>query len=171
MKNKITIRKQKLTSDQANFLTEEVIKVPNISYFRPDFWLKIPIYATFVDGEFAGACGLVDLSKDFKKIGPFVILRKFQAQGIGKRLFEEILKDNKDKKLLIYTTNPAMMAIVRKNNFSEVSTFYMLSPAVFVYIIKHILGNISLTLMKCSLRKRRFKAVNGKTFILRPITK
>lgn len=163
MKN-IKIVKQKLTHGQIGLLTTEIINSPNITYIRPDYWLKIPTYLIFADNEFAGACGLVFLKNNWKKIGPIVVVGKFRNHSLGQKLLRQILLENKNTNLFIHTTNPAVVTILNKLNFSEIKKLYKLPKEVFPLILTHIIDNMSWRLLKYSLAKR--KRAKAKNFVL-----
>lgn len=111
MKN-IQIKKRILTNREIQILIKEVEKFSAPFYVKEKVWKSFKdCYILMISKKFAGVF-IIDKFNNWIKLGPFVILRKFHGKGLGTKIFQYLLKDNKSKKLFLF-------ALRIKNNFAE----------------------------------------------------
>jgi GNAT superfamily N-acetyltransferase len=110
-------------------------------------------YIANVGGKLAGICSITKLD-NWYKLGPFIVLEKYQGKGIGKMLLKKIVQDNEKNNLFIGSRNPAVWKIAKNLGFKEELNFWNLASDIKSYLIRNLLWSIDLEFMKELFRKR-----------------
>lgn len=140
---KINIEKRKLSDKEIDFLTEEVRKFPNPVVANKKRYKEFsPVYTAKINNNLIGVCAVIKL-KDWLKLGPFVILKKYQGKGYGKMILKEIAEDYSNENLFIGSRNPAVVKIATGLGFEEISNFFSLPSTIKLYLVQNIFSSLS----------------------------
>lgn len=150
----LTIEKRLLTQSEADLLTESMSQFPNIGFIEKNSWntLFSTIFVATKDHELVGICSAV-LLKGWVKIGPFIILEKFQGKGFGKILFTHVVQQFPKKNRYVGSSNPFVWKIAEQNKFRKVKNFWHLSGEIQRYLLIYILKRISVYFYIDALKK------------------
>ncbi len=149
----ITITKRPLNDREVELLIEEIKKFPNLVAGNKRRWQKLEqIYVATLNKEFVGVYGITTFH-NWYKIGPFVVLEKYQGKGYGKTIIENIVKDYSNVNLLTISRTPAVWKIMTHFSFQEVS-LGKLPYIAKMCLIHNILQLLSIDTIKELLRKR-----------------
>lgn len=152
---KITIKKRSLNKKEINSLVEEIKKFPNPLTSKRTWQSLRDVYIGYNSSELVGVCGVVKL-KDWIKLGPFVVFKKYHHKGIGTLIFKSIVKDYPSSNLYVGSRNPGVAKIAFGFGFRE-EDIWKLPRAVKKYLIWKILENISLSYLRECMRKQSTK--------------
>ena len=99
----VNIIKRELKDKEISLLINE------IRGFSAPFYVKYKVWKSFknnyillINNKFAGVF-VINIYKDWIKLGPFVLLKEFQGKGFGTKIFKLILRDYKKDKLFKIT--------------------------------------------------------------------
>lgn len=117
----LQIGKRMLTRAEQDIISREIRKFRNPVYFSRKHWEEVTgAYVAEEINGLAGICGISPL-KQWIKLGPFVVLAKYQGKGIGKQIMQTAVNENKNKYLFIGSRNHAVWAIAENFGFREKS--------------------------------------------------
>jgi hypothetical protein len=142
-----------LTHEETEKLEAEVKKSPHIGFIGKKMWQKFgKCYVITMNDEFAGICAAVHLPH-WIKMGPLVVLGKFQGKGLAKQLVNKILSENENKNLYIGSSNPYVIQIVEKLNFQKEGNFFKLPAELQRYQVNYLLDRLSLKFLMDAITK------------------
>jgi len=148
-----TILKRKLKDAEIELLVEEIKKFPNPVAGNKKRWQILnPVYIAMTKNELAGICGVIKL-KNWIKLGPFVVLKKYHGKGYGKTIINHIVKDYSKDNLFVGSRNPAVWKIATNLGFKEVSGIWILPNEVKLYLIKNLIQSLSIDYLREFIRK------------------
>ena len=94
---KTGIRQHTLTEEEITKLISSIKTAPDLAFVDRKNWKRYPNpYCVFADKEFAGVCCITE-TKHWIKIGPLVILPKYQGKRLGKLLFNTVVEKQTNK--------------------------------------------------------------------------
>lgn len=151
---KISLSKRKLTEEEIDLLAEEVKNFPNPMFGRREKWQNFdPVYILYSNNSLVGICGASRL-KQWIKLGPLVIFRKYQGQGYGKTLIKNIIKDYPNHNLYIGSRNPKVHKIASDIGFEKISQMSLLPFEIKLYLITNIIDSLSFYYIKELFQKK-----------------
>lgn len=128
-------------------------KFPDIGLIEGNKWgIFDKIYVATIDKNFLGICGIVKL-KHWVKIGPVVVLKKFQGEGYGSLLLNFIVQKYAENNLYIGSPNSRIKNIVGKLGFIEQPNYWSLPWEIKKYFTQYLLERLSLGYILDSLYK------------------
>lgn len=160
----ISIIQRQLTDKELDLLIEEVKKFysPVVGY--KDKWKQFyTVYIAVQNNSLLGVCGIEKIN-DWLMLHPFIVLEKYQKQGIGKLLIEHIVNDNKESNIFIGSQHIVVARIVGKLGFKEVNP-WKLPWRVMLYLLKFIVESLNISFIKERIRKRNLSHGEYKCFI------
>lgn len=158
MKNDIVIKDGTLSTEEIAELMKRIATSEHIVYIKSSFFKKLKAKKAYVNNQFAGVCCVAEINKNLNKIGPMIVLEDFEGMGIASKLLKETIEQYKDADLFIHSSNPAMIKVINKYNFTRINGIRNLPLEVVSYLLSgHILMNMDLSLAKFFLKKRLFK--------------
>ncbi len=163
---KIKIEKRCLDNSEVDALVEEIKKFPNPLTGKKTWRSLKEVYVLKNDRKLIGVCGVVKLN-DWLKLGPLVVFEKYHHQGFGKIIFSSIIKDYPHNNLYVGSRNPLVAKIALGYGFNEISSIWKLPRVIKFYLIKNIIGNLSLGSIKELIRKQSVKEGPYRNFLKR----
>jgi GNAT superfamily N-acetyltransferase len=150
----VQINHRSLNDQEIELLEMEMKSFPDIGFLGARMWKKFgKCYVVTVDDTFAGVCAAIPLHS-WVKMGPLIVLRKFQGKGLGKQLVQAVVLKHKGKKLYIGSSNPHVVRIVAKLNFKKESNFFKLPYELQLYQLKYLIERLSLKFLIDAIQKR-----------------
>lgn len=138
---KVHIRE--LTDDEIKLLVVESKKSFHLTLITKRKWKSFgSIYVLEDKNAFVGVCVVIHL-KDIYKLGPVIVLRKYQGKGYGKILLKRVVADFEGKKLYIGSSNPKMSRIISSLGFKKLSSLWKLSLSVKAYLLHYIVESLN----------------------------
>lgn len=152
------IERRKLTNEEVDLLIYDTISFQSLIYVPKKRWLNYKNPHVIREGNnFAGVCTVYEL-KDWIKIGPIVVLKKYQGKGYGKKLLNEIVKDHKHKNVFITSSNPKIKKILDKLDFIYINNYFSLPFKIKLFLIKQLHEHLNFNTIIEFIRKRsKFK--------------
>ncbi|OGF99975.1 hypothetical protein A2Y99_01470 [Candidatus Gottesmanbacteria bacterium RBG_13_37_7] len=148
------IKKRKLVDAEIVLINEEIRKFPDIAYVNNSIWKKFEcVYIAYSNNQFIGICVVVMLN-DWVKIGPFVILQKYQGKGYGKKLLTYVIKKQKNINIFVGSSNKKVAKILSKLGFIQNTNTFKLSREIKLYGLGYFLESLNLTFLKELIRKK-----------------
>lgn len=147
------IVRRKLTNEEVDLLIHDTKSFPSLVYVSKERWLGFE--NPYIIGEsdnFAGVCMVYEL-KDWIKIGPLVVLKKYQSKGFGKQLLYQIVKDYKDKNIFITSSNTNVKKILDKFNFTYINNYFSLPFEMKLFLIKQLYEHFNFNMLVEFIRK------------------
>ncbi len=144
---------RKLHRGEADILSEQTRSFPDLGFVnikRGVSFDTLPIL--MVEGKLAGVLGLYHLSK-WIKLGPFVILEKYQGKGYGKKLFKEVVSKFNDRNIYIGSSHPAVWKLARNSGFWETNDFFSLPWEIKKYLVLYFMKRLDLDYIVDGLKK------------------
>lgn len=152
----IIIQKDKLTSHERNLLSEELHKFPHVGFISPEDWKKFSqkyeLYIARENRQLVGVCMTVKLNH-FIKIGPLIVLAKYQGKGFGWKLLSFIIKRNSKDNLYIGSSNSRVWKIAEGLDFKPCFGFWKLPLEIKFYLIGYFLERLSWNFITDALSK------------------
>ncbi len=152
----ISVIKRPLSEKEIDLLTKEIAKFPHPAYFSKTDWQGADcIYLISFNNSLAGVCVAYNLGQ-WIKLGPLVILKKYQGRGLGKILLNKITKDYLNKNIYIGSHNPIVGRIVEKMGYKKrsITSFMKLPKELIGYYFKFFLGRMNITCISEIIRKK-----------------
>jgi len=147
------IVRRKLEDQEIKSLIADTKSFPDLTYVSKSRWQSFASpYVLEINNSFAGVCAIYRLT-NWVKIGPLVILKKYQGKGYGKTLMKKVIDENNDKKLYIGSSCPIVGRIVTGFGFKKV-TLLSLPKEIKLFLIKQIFEYFSFNLITEAIRKR-----------------
>jgi len=147
------IVRRKLEDQEIKSLIADTKSFPDLTYVSKSRWQSFASpYVLEIDNSFAGVCIIYELT-NLVKIGPLVILKKYQGKGYGKILMKKVIDDNNDKNLYIGSSCPILSKIVIGFGFKKVTVF-SLPKEIKLFLIKQLFDYLSFNLITEAVRKR-----------------
>lgn len=160
----ISISKRKLKGEEIDLFINEIKNFPNpVAPKRRQWEVFDPVYILSKDSELIGICSVTRLKK-WVKLGPFVILRKYQGKGYGKTIIEAMVKDYSNDNLFIGSRNPHVGKIAADLGFKEVNKLD-LPDKIKSYLVRNMLDNLSVNFIKELIRKKSIKEGKYRCFL------
>lgn len=148
-----SVVKRQLVSSEASLLVKEMQEFPDIIYFSEEYLCRLPqTYVAGIDGQFAGVCGVFTIGS-WIKIGPLVVLRQYQARGLGRALIDVIVQRHPDKNLLIMSSNAKVQKIVKSFHFTECESIFSLPSRVQLALARQLVHMLNFRLISEKIRK------------------
>lgn len=135
---------RKLNKDEADILSEQTRSFSDLGFVNVERWLSfdtLPIL--MVDRQFAGVLGLYYLSS-WIKLGPFVVLQKYQGKGYGRKLFQEVVSKYHDRNIYIGSSHLAVWKLARNSGFWETNDFFSLPREIKEYLVIYFVKRLDL---------------------------
>lgn len=147
------IVRRKLKDQEIKSLIVDIKSFPDLTYVSKSRWqsFKSP-YVLEINDSFVGVCIIYKLT-NWVKIGPLVILKKYQGKGYGKILMKKIIDDNSDKKLYIGSSCRIVGKIATGFGFKK-TTLLSLPKEIKLFLIMQLFEYINFNLALENLRKR-----------------
>lgn len=150
---KTVIKTRFLKKDEIASLTEEVRHFPDLVYVSEHIWRKKKAHVLEVDNRFAGVVVVYRFS-GWVKLGPLVVLEKYQGKGLGKKLLKHAINRYKKSNILINSTNPKVGRIASSYGFKEIDGFLSLPLTVKLFLLKQLFEYLRIKTVFEALRKR-----------------
>ncbi len=148
------IKRRKLTNTEVDLLIRDTKFFSSLIYVSKERWLGFENpYIIGEDDNFVGVCMIYEL-KDWIKIGPLVVLKKYQGKGFGKKLLYRIVEDYKNKNIFITSSNPNVKKILDKLNFTYINNYFSLPLKMKLFLIKQLYEHISFNMLMEFIRKK-----------------
>lgn len=154
MGRQITVVKRKITDKEAELLVHDIKFFPDLFYYSEAILLSLPVTCVVeVDGQFAGMCGLYEFIT-WIKIGPLVVLNRYQGLGLGRILLEHVVHAYSRKNLYTLSSNPRVQHVVQSLGFIKQNWGLIGIPwEVQRFLFKELISKVSLKFIKESIRK------------------
>lgn len=150
----LKIYRRQLKNDEIDLLVTQMKKSPHVGLLSKKLWQKLDcVYAARMNNYLVGACVLYKL-KNWIKIGPIVVLDKFQGKGYGKKLITKIVDDYPNINLFISSSNPIVVHIVQDLGFKKLKNFFALPREIKIYFAKYFLERLSVEFLIDDFRKK-----------------
>ncbi len=151
---KVIIEKRKLREDEASLLTEESRKFLHLGLIKRKLWHKFDfLYVATERNNLVGVCVVTHL-KNWFKIGPVIILEKYQRQEYGRLLLANVVDKYKQTNIYIGSSNPAILKITEGLGFKKVNSFISLPKEIKIYLILYFFGRLDLEYILDSTKKK-----------------
>lgn len=160
----IKLEKRRLNDKEIDLLIEEIKKFPNPLTGKKTWQALKKVYIVRSNGDLIGVCGTTEF-KDWLKIGPFVVFKKFHNRGFGKKIFNSVVNNYSHLNLYVGSRNPAVAKIALGSGFKEEDNIWKLPKVIKMYLINNILGSINLNLIREFFRKSPMKEGPYRNFI------
>lgn len=148
------ITKKPPTNLEIDLLLTQMKKSPHVGLLSKSLWQKLDrAYVVRINNHLVGACVLYKL-KNWIKIGPIVVLDKYQGKGYGKKLITKIVDDYPDNNLFISSSNPIVIRIVQDLGFKKLKNFFALPREIKIYFVKYFLERLSIDFIIDDFRKK-----------------
>lgn len=145
----------------------EMRKSPHVGLLTYNMWRKFNcVYVMRLSDKLVGVCAVVKL-KNWVKIGPVIILSKYQGKGYGKKLLSKVITDFPDKNLYIGSSSPAVISIVKRLGFTRMKNFFGLPRKIKIYLVKYFLERLNLGFAVDDFRKKSFLHRDGYSYFVR----
>lgn len=139
----VAIKKRLLNDKETLLFSHETQQSKDIGYISPQIFKDFPIvYVAEAKEKLAGILVAIPLSK-WIKLGPFIILRKYQGKGLGNKLFTYVINKHKMNDLYISSSNSKVCHLAVKNGFSLTSFFHLpweIKRYLFDYLLQRLNG-------------------------------
>jgi len=156
----IRITRRQLTSSEIKQLISNIKKFTTLTFVSHRCWQSYRcIYVIEYNKKIAGACAIIDL-KNWVKLGPIVILDKYQGKGYGKKLLARIVSDHLHKNIYIGSPNYRIWKIVNDLGFKRIYGFYCLPIKIIFHYIVNIEDWINIIFLKEFVRKLFMKKMS-----------
>lgn len=150
----VFINKRKLRPEEINLLTEEIKKFPNPVFITKKRWQKFDfVYVATKNKELIGICAITK-TNNWIKLGPFILMQKYQGQGYGKIIVNHIVKNNPNNNFFIGSRNPTVHKIALDLGFKEELSFWQLSKEIKITLLDQLLESLNIVYLKELIRKR-----------------
>ena len=116
---------------------------------------------------FTGVC-VVFFLKDWVKIGPLVILKKFQGKGYGGQLLKQVVDENRDKNLFIASSNKVVEKMALRLGFTR-KKYFDLPISIKLFLLKQLYDYLNARLVLEAVRKKMLLKRGKFKFFLRTI--
>lgn len=167
MKSNIFIIERKLTGEESGLLEQETKKSIDIGLIDKTMWNSFDeLFVIGMTDMFIGACAIMYLH-GWIKVGPIVILERFQGKGCGAKLLYHIVNRYKNKNIYIGSSNKKVQSIVKKLHFQTEHHFLKLPREIQLYLINYLVRRISWKFVIDALRKRLFIQRNTYLYFLK----
>ena len=161
-----------LKNKEIEALTADIYSFPNLVYVGVNVWKKQKAYVTEVNRQFAGVLVAYEFG-DWVKLGPLVILKKYQKKGLSKILLKNVISKYKNKNITVNTTNPYIEKIALEYGFKKVPNYFFLPMPVKKFLIGHLLNYSGIKNIAEAIRKALFMPRGKRKYFIRlfPLTK
>lgn len=161
----IQITKRRLHSEEIDLLTVEIKKFPNPVFCTKKRWQNFQcVYIASDNNKLIGICGIIK-TNNWIKLGPFIVLQKYQGKGCGKKILENILKDYPANNFFVGSRNPAVHKIALNFGFLEELNFWQLPNEIKLTLVSQILESFNFEYLKELIRKRSIQQGPYRFFI------
>lgn len=151
MKEYITYRK--LTDQEKQILERETKKSPHMGFIRRDVWTSFEkVFVLQNNIQLIGVCAPIRL-RHWYKLGPVLVLSKFQGSGFGKKLLSHALNYFPHTNLYIGTPNPRVVSIVTKLGFVRVNG-WVLPLEIKAYLLSYLFQRFSWEYITDAIQKK-----------------
>lgn len=134
----LSVRKRKLTESETQTISKASRSFPHLGLLDDQFTRFFHrIYVVAIGKKLAGICCVVEL-KNWYKIGPIIILDKYQGRGYGKILFSYVVADLKGNNLYIGSSNPAIWKLAESKRFISVKHYLDLPNEIKKYLATYL---------------------------------
>lgn len=163
------IEKRKLKNKEIEILINEIQNFPAPFYIRKKVWISYTNnYILKINSQFAGVF-VLNRYGDWFKLGPFIILKKFQNKGFGKILLSRIFEDYKLTKFFLVTPSLAVKKLAKQFQFKRIKNYFFLPIDLKILLLKQILDYSDFIFIKEIIRKSLlFKRDKTEYFIKTP---
>ncbi len=149
----MNITKRPLHNPEIALLCQELHKFSEIGWLSPSGWKQFgPAYVATIGNRFVGVCNVVKLN-GWTKIGPLVIIEKYQGKGLGKALLSFVVKNLQGDNLFIGSSNSKVVGITRGLKFKE-TVFWSLPTVIKLYLFRYFLDRLNIMFLVDAFRKR-----------------
>ncbi len=151
---KIEIKLRKLSITEIAQLIDDINKFPHLGFIGEESWNSFfDTYTVYLAGKFAGVCVVIQL-RNWAKIGPIIVLEKYQGQGLGRKLLGFVVKQLNNKNIYIGSSNPKIQSIVMDLEFRQMKCFWLLPKEIKIYLIKYFFQRLNWKFVKDAVKKR-----------------
>ena len=147
------IKTRFLKKNEVTSLTDEVRYFPDLIYVSEHIWEKRKVHILEVNNRLAGVVVVYRFSS-WVKLGPLVVLEKYQGKGLGKKLFKYAINRYKKSNILISSTNSKVGKIASLYGFKDIGGFISLPLTVKFFLLKQLFEYLRLKTIFEALRKR-----------------
>lgn len=148
------IAKRPLRNEEIDCLIKETKRFPNLTYVSKKRWQNYKkLYVIQSDEEFAGVCVVQELP-DAVKIGPLVIIEKYQGKKLGTKLLKEIIQDYHYTTIYIGSSNSILQKILRNLEFQEIRSFLHLPKEIQKHLLKTLIAYLRVDIISEVVRKK-----------------
>jgi len=166
---KISIQKRKLSSLESKILEAETMDFIHTGFTSQHIWQKyFPVYVMAAGNKLIGIVNIVGLN-EWMKIGPVVILAKYQGKGYGGKILKHVVSDMKNNNLYIGSSNPYIWRIVEGLGFERLDNYLKLPREIKIYLLKYFLERLNFEFIINEAKKIREKKRTKYRFYARKI--
>ncbi|MBD3362509.1 hypothetical protein GF362_02210 [Candidatus Dojkabacteria bacterium] len=139
----LRLEERQLNESEISLLMSAIKQITSIFYIKKSMWSAYKyVYVIMKESEFIGVCVVVPF-KNWKKIGPIIILNEFRDQGFGRKVFKEVIKRNRKSNLFLGSSNPKIHNIIKDFGCEYTSSFFKIPKEGKYYILKHLFKTMS----------------------------
>lgn len=150
------IIKRNPADKEIDWLINDIRQFPNLTYVSKKRWENFKhCYVLEVNNNFVGVCVVYPL-EEWVKIGPLVILKKYQRKGYGNHLFTNVIRRYRNKNIFVASSNKAVENITIREGFVKIENYFRLPSVIKLFLLKQIFEYLNVTLMTEMVRKRLF---------------
>lgn len=128
----------------------------NLTYFSIHQLLTIPhTYIIEYNGASAGMCG-VYLDNAWIKIGPLVLLSRFQGLGLSRKIITAVMRDFSKQNMLILSSHVKVQHIIGTLGFEKLQSLGDIPLPFKIFLCRQLITLVSPTLILEKIRKSVF---------------
>lgn len=132
MPNSIKLTRRGLQREEAEIISKEIARTPNIVGYLPRELLKLDD-AIIIESqaEIAGVLAYIEADK-FIDLKLMLVREKYRGKGYASQLFHDFMKTVPNKPICTVTKNPAIVHLLQTAGFKKV-TFWQLPPSFILH--------------------------------------
>lgn len=149
----LSISNRKLNRSERELLEKESRKFPDIALIEEKVWRRWnKIYVAMENNKFVGVCVVIQL-RDWKKIGPLLILEKYQNRRYGKLLISHVVNEHQNTNIYIGSSNPKVWQMAQDLKFKKVNNVWRLPTEIIIFLVNNFFQRLSLEFLLDAIQK------------------
>jgi GNAT superfamily N-acetyltransferase len=155
MRSLIIVR-QNLNQQQVAKLINDTWFFPDLVYISSKRWLNYhKPYVIYLNQQFAGACAICEF-RDWIKVGPLVLLKKYQGLGIARQLLTQISSEYSQQTIFVSTTNERLQNLLVKFQYKDLGSFWTVPVPMGWFLIYQFFQYLSWPMIGEYFRKTKY---------------
>lgn len=164
---KYSITKRGLTVNEIALLIAEMRDFPDIGMLRANLWREFShVFILQENHTFAGVCVAIPLEQ-WVKIGPVIVLKRFQGKGYGRALLSFITNHYRTTNIYIGSSNRKVAHILGSLGYRTVS-FFQLAKIIQRYLLIYIFKRIDRHFIIDAIKKLIFHKRDRYRYFIKP---